>query len=154
MELDKFSQDFAEYFFRFFPELRNFARVEGPPESAEGCLVVELTPPAASKMDYSLCIETDTDEVTVFLEHYHRHFYWPPEESDPAEIDGDPVGLTRAILDEAAVVASWWNDAEWVGSAILRSNDPLKKPDYFAPASRVRVRSWNGTFSKDIVVRE
>jgi hypothetical protein len=153
MQLDKFSRDFAEHFFRHFPELRDFARVAGPPGSAEGCLVVEITPPPAAQMNATLCISCDGDEVTVHVEHYHCHFYWPSESDISTFIDDDPIVLTRAILDETAIVASWWNNTEWVGSQVLRASDPLTKPDHFTAATRLRVRSWNGTFNRDVVGR-
>jgi hypothetical protein len=149
MELDSYSRDFADHFFQVFPEWRPLARVHGDESSATGYLVVEVPLTPESRMAEALCVSTVGDEVTVFVDTFHHHFAWPADEAVATD-DDDPIIFVREIVAEAVIVVSWWNGDEWLGSELRPVAEIAKPFDRYNHATQVRVRSWNGTFNRDV----
>jgi hypothetical protein len=143
MELNAFSLGFADCLFQAVPEWRAFARVDRKNGAATGYLMVEVSPPPESRIAEALCVSTADDEVTVFVDAFHQHFSWPAREDD------DPIAFIREILTEALIVVSWWNETEWLGSTVQLASQVVESHDKHDGATRIRVRSWNGTFNSD-----
>ncbi|MBX3500350.1 MAG: hypothetical protein KF889_12955 [Alphaproteobacteria bacterium] len=148
MELDTSSRAFADRLFQAFPEWRAFARVDGENGAATGHLVVEVPPTPQSRMTEGLCVSTAGEEVTVFVEAYHQHFWWPTGDADAD--DDDPIAFIREVLAESLVVVSWWNEGEWLASTVQPASEAVEPWEGRERATHMRVRSWNATFDKDV----
>ena len=144
MEMNAFARLFADRLFQAFPEWRGLSRVD-----SEGYLIVEVPPPSGSQVAGALCVSTADDEVTVFVDAYHDHFSWPIDEGVASSYE-DPITFIREILAETLVVVSWWNDGEWRGSTAQPASETVKPWDGREATTHARVRSWNGTFDREV----
>ncbi len=147
--LDAFSRDIAERLFAAHPEWKAFARIEvGNDAVTPGYLVVEITPPAEAKVDHSLLITTEDEEVTIGLDYYHSHF------EDFASPSGDPasdgMAFLKGLLCDHIAVVSWWNGETCVGSSTIGRDEELAPMPHKPSYDRIRIRSWQGTRNRDL----
>ncbi|MCC7412608.1 MAG: hypothetical protein IT495_13395 [Gammaproteobacteria bacterium] len=147
--MDRFSEQAADEFLAAFPEWREFARSEQR-DDGSSYFVLQIDPPAQAAVEHGLLVHTDNDEVTVGFDFYHSHF-------DSMVGDGEHFGTTaavalvRQIVSERVAVVSWWLGESWAGSSQIEAGaQPSAK--FVKDYSRIRVRSWKGTFNADIGV--
>jgi hypothetical protein len=139
-ELNRFSSDFAEVLFGIYPDWRQFALIE-----PDGSLVVKVSPPAESDIAHPLLITTDGDEVTIGLDHYHSHFYWPDDDQPSPFVDS--LMFIATILSDEVAVVSCWKEGRWIGSTCIGPFDEVANARY--AGSHARVRSWSGSRKRD-----
>ena len=160
--LSALARDFAQRLFEVYPEWERYASVQVcnessmPERDSHGDLVVIVPPPTGVASALSLLIETDYlgDEVTVYYDHFHDHFSWPPGgppyEDWGVELLNQPLTLIRAILDEELAFKTDFTDDKPAGSTYLRRQDvPPLRQRQLPSRHRVRIRSWRGTLDRD-----
>jgi hypothetical protein len=141
-----FSHETAQIVFRDFPDWRAFSREE---RNHDGTLylVVEVPPPAEANTLLGLVVSTDNDEVTVAFDYYHSHFdEWSSNDDWAHQYAALP--FVQGLLSETIAVTSWWRGNEWRGSSQQLAGTDAE-PDHITDFSRIRVRSWKGTFNDD-----
>lgn len=150
--MDAFSRRISAELFDRFPEWRSLAESKREVDGTE-YLLLRITPPEASKADRPLLITTSGREITVGFDLYHSHF--DSFVDDPETTFGSESAQTfiEKILSEKVVVVSYWLGRQWLGSVQETANKPSREVRVSAQADRKRIRSWLGTFSKDVPLR-
>ena len=148
-QLNEYSRRFADVLFTAYPEWREFASVDTAEDVDEGTLVVQVSPPRPRDIQWPLHISTDGEEITVGFDSYHRHFNRYGED-DEAEGYAEALAFIADLLAERVAVISWWNGDEWRGSSTFVPGADVVTPPWAIKAKTVRVRSWKGTYDKDI----
>lgn len=148
-ELNEYSRRFADVLFAAYPEWREGASMDDTEGVDEGSLVVQVSPPQPRDIKWPLHISTDGDEVTVGFDIYHRHFsrYAHDEE---AESFAEALAFIADLLAERVAVISWWNGDEWRGASTFVPGAEDGTPSWARNATTARVRSWGGTYDRDI----
>jgi hypothetical protein len=144
--LDAIIRDFAGALFEVYPDWRAAAAVQRSERTGNFYFVVEVPPPAASRITGSLRIMAENDEVTIFLDHYHDHFFLEPQDGFGA----DAMEFIGNLLAERCWVVSWWSGETCTGSGLMTTEQKARR--FFgatSTATQARVRSWNGTYSCD-----
>jgi hypothetical protein len=130
-----------------YPEWEKFPLVERIGDGWQG-IALTIEPPEGSDIDFGLDIEEVGNEVTISFDYAHLHMQWPPvyqEAVDP--IWWDAQMLIAAILADRIVASSGWIDGELRAGSLHPSEAPV---ELLVPAlEHIRVRSWEGTFSRD-----
>lgn len=93
---------------------------------------------------------TDNEEVTVFFDVFHSHFWWPVGEAEVSSGE-NPITFIREILAETLVIVSWWNEGEELGSTAQPAAEPVEPWNGRGRATHARVRSWKGTFNREVL---
>ena len=149
-ELNDFSRVFADKLFARYPEWRKFAEAYSPGDTGPAmCLVVKVPVPESADVDHQLTIYVD-DEVTVDFDCFHCHYEWPPG-SNESDSSRSALAFIEAILTEKVGIISWWRGDKLAVSTTFDPQfpDPLQPP---TGTSRLRRRSWQGTFNADIAI--
>ncbi|WP_170849985.1 MULTISPECIES: hypothetical protein [unclassified Beijerinckia] len=102
--------------------------------------------PSTSDLEGGLDLEEVDDEVTISFDHSHIHRNWPAER--PGDLWSDALILVGAILNEKVAASSGWIDDELRVGALHESDN---EPNLLVPGIQlIRIRSWLGTFDRDI----
>jgi hypothetical protein len=122
-----------------------------PLEGDASGYMTTLLPSSGTDVAYGLWIEELDDEVTIGFDYSHSHYEWPPQPRNSVNsIWWNPSSLLEAILAEKIVAHSGWKDGELRVGAF---DGPESRPDFSVPnLQRLRVRSWLGTFNRDVTL--
>lgn len=102
--------------------------------------------PLSSNLYGGLDLEEVGNEVTISFDHSHVHRNWPAER--PGDLWSDALTLVDAILTEKVVASSGWIDDELRAGSLHESD---REPNLMVRGIQlIRVRSWLGTFDRDI----
>ncbi len=145
--LDDFAKSVADHLFESYPEWRTYAYADREPDSDEVYLVVRVPQPAEADLEQDVVIWTEGGAVVVAVDHYHDFFRWPPVAGGD-----DFVATVTAIVNEELVIASWWDGPAWLGAKTVPRGERIKRLNVYRAATRVRVRSWRGSFDQDIQI--
>ena len=148
-QLNEFSRRFAAVLFDAHPEWREFASVDTTEGLDEGSLLVEISPAQPRDIKQSLHISTDGEEITVGFDSYHSHFNRYADEEE-AEAFAEALAFIADIVAEQIAVISWWNGDESCGSTSFATDTDIGTPSWIHNAKTARIRSWKGTYDKDI----
>jgi hypothetical protein len=156
-ELDEFSEQFSRVLFAEWPQWKEFATSEVNQDERHGSyLVLRVPDPPGSRLDHPLAVWTDNEEVTVGMDYYHSHFFWPSDDPYFAKELTDPIGFMRSLIEERQAVLAYFAKDEWRGSALLtrdecRERSFASKPtdEWSRDSTRFRLRSWRGTLDLD-----
>jgi len=143
--LDDFSKSVADHLFESYPAWRTYAYADRESDSNEVYLVVRVPQPTGADLEQDIVIWTEGGAVVVAVDYYHDFFKWPS-----GAIEGDFVATIAAIVNEELVIASWWDGPAWLGAKAILRGERIRRLSYFRAATRVRVRSWRGSFDQDI----
>ena len=139
--LEPFSRNVADEILSAFPAWRALAAAV----SSDGEDVLRIVVPSpVANVDHPLTIDTSDHEITVSYDYHHGHY-------DTFRDSGSREGAASflaPLLNEEMAVASFWNGEKWCGSTQFRIGEP-EDPIGMLSASRIRVRSWRGTYDKD-----
>lgn len=136
--LGKFDRRVAEALFAVHPEWLDFASAEE--DFGENALVVSVPTPN-SRIDGPMVVSTESEQVTVFFDHYHCHF---------PELDDDVLPLIADIASGRVCVVSYWRNDDWCGTALCPSDELPDTNDEYPYANRILIRSWFGDHDKDL----
>jgi len=148
-QLNEYSRRFAGVLFAAHPEWRELASVDTAESVDEGSLLVKVSPSTPRDIKWPLQISTDGDEITVGFDIYHAHFNRHADE-DEAEAFAEALAFIADLLYERVAVISWWDGDEWRGSATFVPGTDAGTPSWASNAKTARVRSWKGTYDRDI----
>ena len=130
MDLNRYSQGFADSLFSRHPHWQRFAQSTPEEEGNGNSLLVTLQVPAG----HELWLSTDRDELTVGLEPFHTHF------DDPLEA----LNFVDDLLAERAIVVVFLSNGEPRGGMVFSPEELAAEqlePPYL-------VMSCNGTFDR------
>lgn len=113
--------------------------------STEGGDILRIVVPSpVANVEHPLTIDTSDQEITVTYDFHHGHY---PTFRDSGCREG-AVSLLAPLLQEELAIASFWSENKWHGSTQFRIGEPEDPLKMFGN-TRIRVRSWRGTFDKD-----
>ena len=150
-QLNEYSRRFADVLFAAHPEWREFVSVDTTEGVGEGALLVEISPAQPRDIKGPLYISTDDAEITVGFDIYHSHFNGYADD-DEAEAFAAALAFIADIVAERIAVISWWDGDEWRGSSSIIKGEAAGTPSWARNAKTARIRSWRGTYDKDIAV--
>ena len=148
LKLNNFSRQVAAQLFEHFPQWRNYARAEDT-EFESGILYLEVPLPPNSKLERSLYVLADREQVEVGFDFDHNHFESVLREDDSVEMK-PVIDFIFDIFSEKILAISWWAKEQPRGGTLARSDRLPEPSEHIHPFDRVRIRSWNGTFDQDI----
>ncbi len=147
--LNAHSKEFALRLFREFPDWMPHARYDPYEEFEKEALLVEVSRP----MDPSgngLFITTSEWEVSVgFGENFHTRFGVVGDEGGDHFLDRALAFIRDFVAERLAVATASEND-EWLGAWIVPIGPDGPEPLDTEPGVSVRVRSWLGTWDRDV----
>lgn len=149
MQLSEYSRRFAAVLFAVHPEWREFASLHTTDCVDEGSLLVEIFPAQPRDIKGPLLISTDGDEITIGFDIYHSHFNRYADDEE-AEAFAEALAFIADILAERIAIISWWDGDEWRGSSSITTGADVGTPSWARNAKTARIRSWRGTYDKDI----
>lgn len=118
----------------------------------DGSFSVEM--PAPNPHCHPLTISTENGEITVGFDSYHAHLGMFGEQSEGETVQ-EALVLIGRIIGEASIVYSLWCGEQCKGSWLDAPEAPVSFQDHFfrqAPCDILQVRSWCGTFDRDVPV--
>ena len=149
-KLNDHSRQFARLLFREWPEWLQHARFDPHEDFEKEALLVEVPRPVDGS-GHGLFITTSEWEISVgFGESFHTRFGVEGESNDG---DFYEVALVfiRDFVAEDIVVAPASEDGEWLGAwKVDRRREDLDELTVEEGAA-LSVRSWLGTYDRDIV---
>jgi len=147
--LNAHSRQFARRLFRLWPEWIGFARYDPYEDFEKEALLVEVPCPAGAA-GYGLFITTSEWEISVgFGENFHTRFGSSGDDA-PGDFYDDAIRFIQDFVDERIVVATAWQDNEWMGAWKLdRRLESLDEVEA-EPEVEVKIRSWLGTWDRDL----
>ena len=105
------------------------------PENKTNSSYVLVTIPSPADPKRTLHLYTADEEVTVDFAMYECHF------SDLSSA----IEFAEQVMREDLLIASFWKQKEWTGSATVQRNEQITMPDSFDKNSDLlKVRSWTG----------
>lgn len=148
--MDDFSSRIAPQILTAFPQWRTLAK-EGRADDGSSYFVLRVDPPPESKAQHPLHIDTSNGEVTVGFDSYHSHYdQWTSDDGKTFGYDA-AFDFVKKLLSEEVGVVSWWKDDTWLGSAQFKAGE-TPSPVFARAYTRACMRSWRGTYSRDVVV--
>lgn len=121
--------------------------VARPDDEAVGAYLVEVKSPNEDA-SASLWISTEDEEITVGFDAFHSHFEtWHFESEELAFREA--IALTRGIIAEKFLVASWWRDGKWSGSQLIELGEEVKRGERIPADACLRIRSWTGKYDSE-----
>jgi len=127
--LNGFSRRFFEFLQERGPDLASLAEVDHSHAWAPGTLTLRVAE--------NLSLSTLNDELTVFFESMHVHL----DDFERA------LELLSEIQNETTLCAEWLCGDELLSSS-LTHREPLARPFQLTKPTRVRLRSFHGTFDE------
>ena len=107
------------------------------PDNETNSSYVLVTIPSPADPKRTLHLYTADEEVTVDFAMYECHF----DELSSA------IEFAEQVMREDLLIASFWKQNEWTGSATVEQNEHITMPDSFDKNSDLlKVRSWTGRF--------
>jgi hypothetical protein len=150
--LNDHSRRFAAMLFRQWPEWSRHARYDPYEDFEKEALLVEVPRPVDGSR-HGLFITTSEWEISIgFGESFHTRFGAVGD--DPAvDFYSEALAFLRDFVDEQVVVATAHQDGEWLGAWRIdrRRDDPAAVQ--VDEGVEVRIRSWRGTWDRDLPTR-
>jgi hypothetical protein len=151
LELNQFSRQVADALFKRFPDWRNYAHVDENEDRDEGgILYVEIPVPPESNLNRPLYILTANEEVVVGFDSDHNHFEDLIESGGSDSSIQEVLDFIIDILEKRVVTVSWWAGSSLRGATMIPSGSKLEPSEHIHSFNRVRIRSWKGTYDRDI----
>lgn len=148
-KLNDHSRQFARLLFREWPEWLQHARFDPHEDFEKEALLVEVPRPVDGS-GHGLFITTSEWEISVgFGESFHTRF---GADAEPADVDFYEAALRfiRDFVAEDVVVATAREHGEWLGAwKVDRRHEDLDALTVEEGAD-LAVRSWRGTYDRDI----
>ena len=146
--LDEYSQNIKERLAALKPEWKSFFSeymYKDQPYS-----YVLLTIPSPSQDKFPLIFYSADEEITVTFGMWEWHY---PNPSDPEsdELVTAIEEMSKFQNDENLVV-SYWNGEKWVGSTVVKRDEPIEMPEFAQGAKSAKVLSWSGRFNREFVL--
>ncbi len=149
-KLNAHSRMFADKLFRLWPQWLQYARFDPYEDFEKEALLVEVPRPVDGS-SHGLFITTSEWEVSVgFGESFHTRF---GTSGDPGELNflDEAIEFLKDFVDESIVIATASENNEWLGGwKIDRRKQEIDVLD-FDPGVLVKIRSWQGTFDRELV---
>jgi len=123
------------------PDMLNF--VEKATHAGVEYIKIEIPPPAGQ--EDSIVISTYGPELTMFYHAHHAHFDMFADGDEQGEFD-ELFDYVDAFMNEELVAISEYDGQQWCGSSDRLSNEFVEPKKN----RKIVVRSWKGTYSKDI----
>ena len=147
--LNDHSRQFATQLFRRWPEWLQYARFDPYEDFEKEALLIEVPRPVDGS-EHGLFITTSEWEISVgFGENFHTRF---GTSGEPATDDfyGDALRFLTAFVVESLVVAIAYQDKEWLGSWKIDLDHESLDEVEVGPGETVKIRSWLGTFDREL----
>jgi hypothetical protein len=148
-QLDEYSRRFAAVLFAAHPEWREFASVDTIEGGDEGALLIEVSPAHPRDIKGPLYVSTDGEEITVGFDIHHTHFDRFANDEE-AEAFSEALAFIADLLAECVAVISWWDGDVCRGSTSFATGTEAGTPSLPRNAKTARIRSWRGTYDRDI----
>ncbi len=105
------------------------------PDKETDSSYVLVTIPSPADPTRTLHLYTADEEVTVSFDMYECHF---------SEVTS-AIEFAEQLMREDLLIASFWKQNEWTGSATVERTEQITMPDSFDRNSDLlKVRSWTG----------
>lgn len=147
--LNDHSRRFATLLFRQWPEWIAHARFDPYEDFEQEALLVEVPRPLDGGR-HGLFITTSEWEISVgFGESFHTRFGAAGDET-VGDFYAEAMAFIRDFVAEEVLVATAHQDGEWLGAWRIdrRREDPADIA--VEDGVEVRVRSWRGTWDRDL----
>ena len=142
-DMDDFSQRFSAWLRRHRPEWAELAKPDAT--------TVEIEIPATgSRAIAPLWISSADDEITVGFDHTHSHFAAWDERQTEEDCFEQAAQFAEDLMIERLVVVSGLDRGTWAGSTTVRPDEDPLAAVAFAAGDTVIVRSFRGTFDRDL----
>ncbi|MCB1181872.1 hypothetical protein KDM41_00410 [bacterium] len=147
--LNDHSRQFAMRLFRRWPEWHRLSRFDPYEEFEKEALLVEVPRPRDGS-SHGLFITTSEWEISIgFGESFHTRF-GSDGSDDPGSFYDEAMAFLEGFVAERIVVAVAFEDGEWLGSWRIDLAQESLDDVQPAPGETVRVRSWLGTWDRDL----
>lgn len=147
--LNDHSRLFAQQLFREFPDWLCHARFDPYEEFEKEALLVEVPRPVGDGRN-GLFITTSEWEIAVgFGENFHTRFGVSGGDED-GDFRRRALDFIREFVGERLVVVTAHEGEQWLGAWVEPPGEPKLPVEDIAPGEQLRVRSWRGTFDRDL----
>ncbi|MBU8871732.1 MAG: hypothetical protein KOO60_12770 [Gemmatimonadales bacterium] len=147
--LNDHSRQFSNRLFRLWPEWVKYARFDPYEDFEKEALLLEVPRPCDGSRN-GLFITTSEWEISVgFGENFHTRF---GVSGEPGSVDfyEDALLFLQDFLDEQIVVATAYQDKEWLGAwKIDLRQESLDEVD-IEDGVTLKIRSWMGTHDREL----
>ena len=110
------------------------------PDNETNSSYVLVTIPSPADPKRTLHLYTADEEVTVDFAMYECHF---------SELN-NAIEFAEQLMREDLLIASFWKQNEWTGSATVERNEQITMPGSFDRNSDLlKVRSWTGRLDRE-----
>ncbi len=152
--LNDHSRQFANLLFARWPQWLQHARFDPYEDFEKEALLVEVPRPVDGS-SHGLYITTSEWEVSVgFGENFHTRFGVSGDGEGETEFYGKALDFIQAFVNEQYVLATAYQDKEWLGSwKIDLEKDKLESVEV-EPGVLVKIRSWNGSHDCEMPSKE
>ena len=147
--LNDHSRLFAQQLFREFPDWLRYARYDPYEDFEKEALLVEVPRPVGDGR-HGLFITTSEWEIAVgFGENFHTRFgVSGGKEAD--DFRSRALDFIRDFVAERLVLVTAHEGGQWLGAWIEPPGQPKLQLSELAPGESLRIRSWRGTWDRDL----
>ena len=148
--LNDHSRQFAVRLFRQWPEWHRLSRFDPYEEFEKEALLVEVPRPTDGS-SHGLFITTSEWEISIgYGESFHTRFGTNGDEGSTSFYD-DAMAFLEGFVAEKIVVAVAFEGGEWLGSWRIDLECESLDDVTPGPGETVHIRSWRGTWDRDLV---
>ncbi len=148
--LNAHSRLFADLLFRRWPQWLQYARFDPYEDFEKEALLVEIPCPADGA-SHGLFITTSEWEISIgFGDSFHTRFGTSGEHGEKS-FNEEAMKFLMDFVDERIVIATASENGEWLGGWKLDLRKSEIESIEVAPGEKVSVRSWLGTYDRDLI---